>query len=183
MGIARIVRSLLRRKEEESRIREELQFHIEQQTSANLAAGMAPEEARRQAVLSVGSVEAAKEEMREQRAAHWVETAMQDLRYSARGFRRNPAFTLTAVFAIALGIGSSTAVFSVVDRILFRPLPYPRAERLVSFGLMAPIEANEFMLGSDYVEWRKAETPFEAMTSWSGVTSCDLTDENPRRMS
>jgi putative ABC transport system permease protein len=105
-----------------------------------------------------------------------------DLRYSFRVLLKNPTFTLTAVSAIALGIGATTAVFSVVDRILFRSLPYPQEERLVSLGLVAPIEPQEFMLGTDYLEWHAQQTPFESMTSWSGVTDCDLTDENPVRM-
>jgi predicted permease len=111
-----------------------------------------------------------------------VEILWQDLRYAARGFRRNLAFTLTAILAIALGVGATTAVFSVVDRVLFRSLPYAEPDRLVSVGLVAPIEAQEFMLGADYLEWREQQTPFAGFTSWSGVGDCDLTDQNPERV-
>jgi len=111
-----------------------------------------------------------------------METLWQDLRYAARGFRRNPTFTLTAVLAIALGVGATTAVFSVVDRVLFRSLPYADAGRIVSVGMVAPIEPNEFMLGTDYVEWRERQAPFASLTSWSGVGDCDLTDQNPVRL-
>jgi len=89
---------------------------------------------------------------------------LNDLRYSLRGFRQKPVFTLTAVLTIALGIGAATAVFSVVDRILFRSLPYPEADRLVSVGIAAPIEPQEFMLGTDYLEWRQQQMPFEKLT-------------------
>ena len=106
---------------------------------------------------------------------------MDDLRYTLRILLKNPAFTLTAVLALALGIGATTAVFSVVDRILFRSLPYPQEDRLVSLGLVAPIEPQEFMLGADYVEWRRQQTPLESLTSWSGVNDCDLTDGTPVR--
>src|SRR5262245_33710528 len=106
---------------------------------------------------------------------------LNDLRYTLRILLRNPVFTLTAVLALALGIGASTAVFSVVDRILFRSLPYTHEDRLVSLGLVAPIEPQEFMLGADYVEWRRQQTPLESLTSWSGTTDCDLTDEAPVR--
>src|ERR1035438_10767644 len=88
----------------------------------------------------------------------------QDLRYAARGFVRSPTFTVAAVFAIALGAGAGTAVFSVVDRILFRSLPYRQADRLVSVGFVAPIIPQEFMLGTDYVEWRARQQPFESLT-------------------
>jgi putative ABC transport system permease protein len=106
---------------------------------------------------------------------------MNDLRHTLRILLKNPAFTLTAVLALALGIGATTAVFSVVDRILFRSLPYPQEERLVSLGLVAPIEPQEFMLGADYLEWRRQQTPLESLTSWSGVNDCDLTDGTPVR--
>jgi hypothetical protein len=106
----------------------------------------------------------------------------QDLRYAARGFVRSPTFTVAAVFAIALGTGAGTAVFSVVDRILFRSLPYPQADRLVSMGFVAPIIPQEFMLGTDYVEWRSRQQPFESLTSWAGINDCDLTGSSPVRL-
>jgi putative ABC transport system permease protein len=106
----------------------------------------------------------------------------QDLRYAARGLVRSPAFTVAAVCAMALGTGAGTAVFSVVDRILFRSLPYPQADRLVSVGFVAPIIPQEFMLGADYVEWRARQQPFESLTSWAGIDDCDLTGANPVRL-
>src|SRR6185312_17401778 len=107
----------------------------------------------------------------------------QDLRYVMRSLRRNPVFTTTAIVAIALGIGLSTAVFSVVDRVLFRSLPYQDDTRLVSVGVTAPIERQEFMLGRQYFDWKDHQTPFEQLTSWSGVSDCDITEESPVRVS
>jgi len=106
----------------------------------------------------------------------------QDLRYAARGFVRSPTFTLAAILAIALGTGAGTAVFSVVDRILFRSLPYPQDGRLVSVGFVAPIIPQEFMLGADYMEWRAQQQPFESFTSWTGINDCDLTGPNAVRL-
>lgn len=108
----------------------------------------------------------------------------QDFRYALRGLRRSPAVALTAIFTIAIGIGASTAVFSAVDRILFRSLPYPDAERLVSFGFKAPIEPDEFMLGNAYLQWRAAQHSFEGMAAWSGggFRDCDLTERQPARL-
>ena len=111
-----------------------------------------------------------------------IDTVIQDARYALRGFRRNRAFAIAAVLAIALGIGSGAAVFSVVDRILFRSLPYPAEDRLVSLGFLAPLDPQEFGLTADYLEWRDAQAAFESMTSWSGVADCDLTDGNPVRL-
>lgn len=114
---------------------------------------------------------------------NFLGTAVQDLRYALRSFGRNPAFTLTAVLAAALGIGASTAVFSVVDRILFRSLPYPHEEQLVSLGMTAPIEPTEFVFGPDYLEWRQERTAFQGFASYSGSTDCDLSEQNPVRLS
>ena len=109
---------------------------------------------------------------------------IQDLRYGIRTLAKNPGFTVVAVLTLALGIGASTAVFSVVDRILFRALPYPHADRLVSWGVSAPIERDEFMLGTPYVALRGRFAPFEAVTSFTpGIVDCDLTEQNPARLS
>jgi len=113
-------------------IDQELQFHLEEQTRANVAAGMAPQEAHRQAVIALGGIEKAKQQAHEQRPGFYMETFVQDVRYAIRGFGRNPVFTLTLIVTLMLGIGATTAIFSIVDRILFRDLPYAHAERLVS---------------------------------------------------
>src|SRR5277367_7189125 len=101
----------------------------------------------------------------EQRPGYLLETLVQDVRYCLRGFRRNPVFTLTIVITFMLGIGATTAVFSVVDRILFRPLPYANADRLVSLGLVQSLETQEFMLGYFYYDWERYHGPFTAITS------------------
>ena len=114
----------------------------------------------------------------------WMEQTLEDLRYAFRGLRRNPGFTLTAVGAAAIAIGASTAVFSAVDRILFRPLPYRDEGRLVSAGIMAPLDTNEFMLADAYFDLRRNPGPFVAVTSFqAGGIACDLTEQSPLRMS
>src|ERR1017187_6672827 len=113
----------------------------------------------------------------------WMEQTVQDLRYAFRGLRRNPGFTLTAVGAAAIAIGASTAVFSAVDRILFRPLPYHDEGRLVSAGIMAPLDTTEFMLADAYFDLRRNPGPFVAVTSFqAGGIACDLTEQSPVRL-
>src|ERR1022692_4505777 len=113
----------------------------------------------------------------------WIEQTLQDLRYALRGLRRSPGFTLTAVLAAAIAIGASTAVFSAVDRILFRPLPYRDEARLVSAGIMAPLDSTEFLLADAYFDLRRNPGPFAAVTSFqAGAIACDLTEQSPIRM-
>lgn len=105
-----------------------------------------------------------------------------DVRFALRTYRRSPGFTLTALAAIALGIGATTAVFSVTDRILFRSLPYHDDKQLVSFGMLARvIDGGEFLFAADYKRLDSSNTPFQSLTSWSGVEDCDITDRSPLR--
>jgi predicted permease len=152
-------------------------------TEENIRRGMSLAEARHDARREFGGVEQTKELYREQRGILLIDSFLQDLQFALRGLRNRPGFALVAILTLALGIGSTTAVFSVVDRILFRSLPYPHDDRLVSFGDKAPFEANEFVLGPDYVDWKKAQTPFESVTSFvPGGADCDLTEKNPVRL-
>jgi hypothetical protein len=113
-----------------------------------------------------------------------IEISQLPIRYACRSFLRTPGIAITGILAIALGVGASTSVFSVVDRLFFRALPYAEEDRVVSVGLTAPIDPNEFVLGADYLDWRAAETPFESMgTHVPGGFDCDLTDQNPVRVS
>src|SRR5215510_8055316 len=114
----------------------------------------------------------------------FAESIGQDIRYACRSFLRTPGIAITAILAIALGVGACTAVFSVLDRLFFRALPYAKEDRVVSVGITAPLDPNEFVLGADYLDWRAAETPFESMgTHVPGGFDCDLTDQNPVRVS
>jgi putative ABC transport system permease protein len=162
---------------------DELQFHMEQASQANIAAGMTPEEAHRRARIDFGGMESTREETYAQRPSWWMETVLQDIRYALRGFRRNPIFTVTVIATLALGIGATTAVFSVVDPILFRPLPYAHADRLVSVGLVQSLETQEFTLGSFFFDWQRNQKPFDALTSEGAVShECDLTERNPEQL-
>ena len=110
---------------------EELQFHLEHSTQANIAAGMTAAEARRRALLEFGGVEQAREETWRQRPGWLVETILQDGRYALRQLRRNRGFTLTSVITLGLGIGATASIFSAVYSLLLKPLQYPDSNRLM----------------------------------------------------
>ena len=187
MGRLRIfgarMRGLFRKRQLDGDLDAELRAHLEMLTEENIRRGMSPVEARYAARREFGGVEQSKELHREQRSIPFLDALFQDLRFALRGLRNRPGFALVAILTLSLGIGSTTAVFSVVDRILFRSLPYPHDEELVSFGDRAPFEANEFVLGPDYVDWKKGQTPFLSVTSFvPGGADCDLTEKNPVRL-
>jgi putative ABC transport system permease protein len=161
---------------------EELAFHIEQSTLQKIATGASPEEAHRQTLIDFGGIERTREQSHQQRPGWWLETLAQDVRYALRGFRRNPLFTATVIVTLALGIGTTTAVFSVVDPILFRALPYGHPDRLVSVGLVQSLEKQEFTVGGFYYYWKDNQTPFESLTEEGGTDECDLTEHNPVRL-
>jgi putative ABC transport system permease protein len=110
----------------------ELESHLQMHVEENLRAGMTAEEARRQARVKLGGVEQTKEACREQRGARWLETLLQDVRFGFRMLRKNPGFTAVAVLTLALGIGATTAIFTVVYSTLVRSLPYPEADRIIA---------------------------------------------------
>jgi hypothetical protein len=130
-GWIKRLKHLHRRSEIEQGLNEEIQFHIEKQIEKNLKAGMQPDEARRQAMIKFGGVEQFKEYTRDQFRSAWLENFVRDLRHGARALRRTPGFTFVVIFTLALSIGAVTAMFTVLNGVVLRPLPYPQQDRLI----------------------------------------------------
>ncbi|HTM89767.1 MAG TPA: permease prefix domain 1-containing protein, partial [Terriglobales bacterium] len=127
-----------------------LQFHIED----NLGAGMTPEEARRQALIRLGGMEQTKELYRDRRGLPWLETLLQDVRYGLRTLRKAPGFTAVAIITLGLGIGANTAIFSAVNTVLLRPLPYKDPSRLVWITEIWHKEHDNGLIPNpDYTNW------------------------------
>ena len=144
---------------------EEMRSHIELRTQANIEAGMNPEEARFAALRQFGWTESIKETCREQRGVAWIENFVQDVSYGTRILRKNPSFTAVAVLTLALGIGATTTVFSVIKGVLLKPLQYPGSERIVYLWETDPEQglSRANTSPANFLDWRRENTVFEAI--------------------
>lgn len=153
------MRATLSSKRMEREMDEEMRFHIEAQVAELVKRGMPQEEAIRRARLEFGAMETAKAECRDAVGVNFLETLVQDARHSVRTMLRTPVFALTAVIVLALGIGATTAIFSVVDAVLLRPLAYRDPGRLVTILMYG----NGPVSDGNYLDWRDQSQSFTAM--------------------
>ncbi|HTM01974.1 MAG TPA: ABC transporter permease [Vicinamibacterales bacterium] len=162
------LRSLWQRDTLDVGLDEEIRFHVDQQTAKNVAAGMSPGDARRQALVRFGGVEQTKDATRDQFRSLSLEHLVRDFRFSRRALLRAPGFTTVAVGTLALGIGATTAMFSVVNGVLLRPLPYPDQDRLVELVHEAPGIGVSTLKGSPavYFGYRDYGHVFDAVGLW-----------------
>ena len=147
---------------------EEVRGYAEMLAEEKIRHGINAGDALREAKMETGGIEQVKEQVREARAGHFLETLWQDLRYGARMLRKSPGFTAVAVLTLALGIGANTAIFSVVDAVLLRPLPYPDPDRLMMIYQAAP-QAGVRKAGVSYPnfqDWQRAARSLEDLTAF-----------------
>jgi putative ABC transport system permease protein len=169
------LRALLRKSDMDRELDEELRYHIERQIEQNIRLGMNPEEAQYAARKAFGGVEQAKERSRDAHRVMWLEDLWQDLRFGARMLVKNPGFTFIAVITLALGIGANTAIFSVVNTVLLRPLPYTEPERLVAIGWTEERKPEGRQMDDacsypDFFDWRERNQSFDSMAVYHSAT-------------
>ncbi|MBO0721543.1 MAG: ABC transporter permease, partial [Blastocatellia bacterium] len=159
------LRALFRRKSVLRDIEEELRVHVEMETETNIERGMTPDEARAAALRSFGNPVRKTELSYDIRGGGWLEALWQDLRYGFRNLRKNPGFTAVAVISLGLGIGANTAIFSVVEALLLRPLPYSDPERLVMLSEKSREGERLTAAYPNFADWRARAQLFEGMAS------------------
>jgi putative ABC transport system permease protein len=159
---------LPRKRDREAQLESELQFHVEALTRENMAAGLAPEEARRRALLAFGGPEQLKEEMRDVYRIPVIESIASALKYALRFARKSPSLSLTVVLTLALGIGANTAVFSAIDTILLRPLPFPNSDRLMQLAQVDPKKKgpDRPIAPIRLEDWNRLNSTFQAIAGY-----------------
>jgi putative ABC transport system permease protein len=164
--VRRRLDALLRRDRFEREMDDEMRFHLEMEVEDRVRGGMSREEAERTAMRDFGAVDRFKDEVRDASGVGWLEEFRQDVRFSLRTLRKNPAFAALAVLTLALGIGANTAVFSVVNSTLLQPLPYPEPDRLVTVWELNERGQEISVAGPNFQDWRDLSGSFEAIAAY-----------------
>ncbi|MFW6079524.1 MAG: ABC transporter permease, partial [Gemmatimonadota bacterium] len=175
--LARRLLRLFRRDHLEAEMDEEMRFHVELEAEElERTEGLDPKEARRRALVAFGGVEQTKERARQVRRVRWLEDLARDLRQGVRSMRRAPGFTVAAVLTLAVGIGATTAIFSVVNAVLLRPLPYDAPDRLVRVWESHPERSERNIVSpGNFMDWREQATVFEELAAHGNVFELGLT--------
>jgi predicted permease len=162
------VRGLVLARSLDEEFEREVSAHLAMSTDEHIRRGLAPDEARRAAVLELGGAMQIREEQHDRRGLPFVDTMLQDLRYGLRSLRKNPAYSLVAIATLAIGIGAGTAVFSVARAVLLRPLPYKDPSRLVRVFETNPLKnwARNIASPANYADWKRRNTVFTDMAAY-----------------
>ena len=163
-----VLRNVFRRKRQERELDEEVRAHEQLLTDEKVRTGLSLEESQRQARIELGGVEQVKEQVREVRAGHLVETLFQDVRFGLRMLRKSPGFTFVAVLTLVLGIGANTAVFSLLNGLALRSLAVPHPEQLVRFGVHSPDDDFTALSLPMFQEFSRSQRVFSKTFAWWG---------------
>lgn len=156
---------MLRSGASEHELDDEMRHHVEMETEALVRSGLEPREARRRALMAFGGQDRWREETRAARGTVWLEDALRDARFALRGLARNPAFTFSALVALSLGVGATTAIYSVVRGVVLAPLPFPRPDQLVTVWMSNPAQgiAEDIASWPNFEDWRSRSATVDPM--------------------
>jgi predicted permease len=160
------LQAFFHRTERERQLDTELRFHLEQQIKDNIAAGLSPEQARREALLEFGGVDQIKESCRDVASGHRLETLLRGLRFGVRSLCKSPGFAIVSVLMLALGIGMSTSAFSTANCVLLRPLPFPDGDRIMRIHGTSPLSQMLRHSPANYLYIRSAASSFSEIAAY-----------------
>jgi putative ABC transport system permease protein len=183
-----LFRNLVHKDRVDQECSEEIQAYLDMLTEAKLRQGLSPREARRNALLELGGVEQVEERVREIRMGRFIETLWRDVRTGTRALVHSPVFTVVTVLSLALGIGANTAIFSVVNSLLLRPLPYPESDQIVHVWHTPPQQSfpglDKFSVSpANYLDWKAQSTAFEQMAVYTDTGLSLSTGNDPLPLS
>jgi predicted permease len=177
-------KSLFPKRASDAQMNSELRFHIDELTEENIAAGMAPQEARRRAILEFGGPEQVKEDLRDVYRIRFLDASVANLKSAVRFIRKSPTFSATVILTLALAIGANSAVFSAIDAILLKPLPFPEADQLMLveqhnhkgpsvLTRVAPVRLEE---------WNRLNSTFQGLTGYYTEDVSETTGALPEKV-
>jgi putative ABC transport system permease protein len=177
-------KSFLRKRASDAQLDSELRFHIDELTDENIAAGMPPREARRRAILEFGGHQQLKEELRDVYRVRVIESTLANLKSAFRFIRKSPTFSATIILTLALGIGANSAVFSAIDAILLKPLPFPDADQLMRVDQYNPKTRSPLHMVAPVrlEDWNSLNSTFQALTGYYTEDVSESTGALPERI-
>jgi predicted permease len=178
--VARLL-ALFRKRKLDREVDDEILAHLELAERDAIAAGVMPEEARQAARRNFGGIEQMKEDHRDHRGVRWMENLLRDFRYGVGGLARDPGFALVTIGLLALGIGANSAMFSIVDAVLLKPLPFPEPERMVRVW-EAPPQGRNGTTTLTFLDWKRQGDVFEALSVESATKAAVATGGDPARV-
>lgn len=185
MWLTNAFRNWLERRNRDADLDEELHGYAEMLAEEKMRGGTSAHEARREAKMEMGGIEQVKERTREIRAGHFLETLWQDVRFGARMLRKSPGFTAVVILTLALGIGANSAVFSAIDAVLLRPLPFPDGDQLMRISQYNPKVqggSNPFVAPVRLEDWNRMNSTFQVLTGYYTEEDSETSGQIPEKI-
>jgi predicted permease len=180
--LVRRLLALIRTRRMDTELDDEVRAHLELAERDAIAQGLSPEDAHRAARSRFGSIDGMKETHRDRRSVRWIDTLMKDFRYGLLLLKRDPGFAFVAISVMAIGIGANTAMFSLMDAVLLKPMPYPEPEQIVRVWEAPTPTSRNGISTLNFVDWKRLSTSFEALSAVRGLNVALTGEGEPARL-